>query len=215
MNVGSTQRNISVDMDFLEFLGKIFIFLKQFYYIRLLGTLFVIGLTCWLIVIVIVIRLNLKRSLFKKPRFGMTKTVSKKVHSFHKLSSQRIEQLKIKSIKKRSETKMLWGVRAYQQWRSSRLNDSETLDIEIFDASLDCLATVKKQNLEHSLCIFIAEVKKVNDDEYPGKTLYQLAVSIQRYLNENGLKWKLVDGPDIESLRVVLNNVMKERALQI
>ena len=85
--------------------------------------------------------------------------------SFHNISSQRLEQLKVKTMKKRSETKMPWGVRAYQQWRVNRLNDSETLDINIFDA------TVTKQNLEHALCIFIAEVKKVNGDEYPGKTL--------------------------------------------
>ena len=54
----------------------------------------------------------------------------------------------------------------------------------------------------------------MNGNEYPGKTLYQLVVSIQRYLNEQDINWKLVDGPDFKNLRVVLDNLLKERALQ-
>ena len=41
-----------------------------------------------------------------------------------------------------------------------------------------------------------------------------MAVSVQRYLNENGLNWKLVDGPDFTNFRIVLDNIMKEIALQ-
>ena len=117
-------------------------------------------------------------------------------------------------MKKCSEVKMMWAVRAYQQWRSSRITDSETFDINIFDSNLEDFSNVTKEKLEHSLCIFLAEVKKVNGDEYPGKTLYQLVVSIQRYLNERQLNWKLVEGPDFKNLRVVLDNLMKERVMQ-
>ena len=90
------------------------------------------------------------------------------------------------------------------------MTDCENLDINIFDANLENLESVRKMNLEHALCIFIVEVKKVNWEEYPGKTLYQLTVSIQRYLNENNLHWKLVDGPDFKNFMVVLDNIMKE-----
>ena len=75
------------------------------------------------------------------------------------------------------------GVRAYQDWKQSRINDCEELDMKIFDVNLDNLDSVTKKNLEHSLSVFIAEVKKVNGDEFPGQTLYQLVVSIQRYFN--------------------------------
>ena len=140
--------------------------------------------------------------------------MSNNIRSFHRVTADRLKMFKQKAMKKRSETKMWWGVRAYQQWRSNRLSDSEQYDSRIFDANLDSLACVTKVNLEHALCVFIAEVKKVNGDEYPGCTLYQLAVSIQKYLNENGLNWKLIDGPDFKQFRVVLDNLMKERALQ-
>ena len=90
------------------------------------------------------------------------------------------------------------------------MTDCENLDINIFDANLENLESVRKMNLEHALCIFIVEVKKGNGEEYPGKTLYQLTVSIQRYLNENNLHRKLVDGPDFKNFMVVLDNIMKE-----
>ena len=117
-------------------------------------------------------------------------------------------------MKKRSETKMWWAVRAYQQWRNNKITDEHSFDIDVFDANLDDLSKVTKKNLEHALCIFLAEVKKVNGDEYPGKTLYQLVVAIQHYLNEHEFECKLIDGPDFKNLRVVLDNLMKEHALQ-
>ena len=41
---------------------------------------------------------------------------------------------------------------------------------------------------------------------------YMRCVAIQKYVNEKGNKnWKLVDGPDFKELRIVLDNVMKER----
>ena len=83
----------------------------------------------------------------------------------------------------------------------------------MFDTNLDDLTSVTKVNLEQALCLFMAEVTKVSGEEYLGKTLYQLAVSIEHYLNEKGLKGKLVDGPNFEWFRIMLDNVMKERAL--
>ena len=38
-----------------------------------------------------------------------------------------------------------------------------------------------------------------------------MCIAIQRYLNKNGKPWKLVDGPDFVDLRIVLDNVMKDR----
>ena len=109
---------------------------------------------------------------------------------------------------------MMWGVRAYQDWRKNKLAQNCSYDKDVTDANLEDLTTVTKQNLENALCIFIAEVTKVCGEDFPGKTLYQLSVSIQKYLNESGLMWKLVDGRDFKQFRIVLDNVMKERAQQ-
>ena len=65
------------------------------------------------------------------------------------------------------------------------------------------------------MCRFIAEVKKKKGEgEFPGRTLYQLCVAIQSYLKKNKIMWKLVDSPDFNNLRTVLDNVMKQRAEQ-
>ena len=45
---------------------------------------------------------------------------------------------------------------------------------------------------------------------YPAKTLYQMIVAIQKYLNVNKIPWKLIDSPQFESVKNVLDNVMKE-----
>ena len=69
--------------------------------------------------------------------------------------------------------------------------------------------------MEYALCRFIPEVRKLKSgDDYLGKTLYEMVVAIQKFVNMNGKKWKLVDGPDFRELRVVVDNVMKDRALR-
>ena len=146
-----------------------------------------------------------------KGQVGTKKTVSTTLCKFHTITGDRLVTLKQKTLKKKTEKKMMWGVRAYQEWRINKLQQLCTFDTDINDANLENLNSVTKQNLENALCIFIAEVRKISGDDYPGKTLYQLTVSIQKYLNEHGLNWKLVDGPDFKQFRVVLDNVMKER----
>ena len=158
--------------------------------------------------------LNSRKSGLNRPRVSTSGYVSKKFRTFHKVTRSRLADLKIKKLKKRSETKMWWGVRAYQEWRLNRLNDIGTYDENIFNANLDDLKSVTKVNLVKSLCRFIVEVKKVSGEEYPGKTLYQLAISIQKYLHEKGLKWKLIDESEFEEFHTVLDNIMKERAQQ-
>ena len=63
----------------------------------------------------------------------------------------------------------------------------------------------------HSLFIFIAEVY---DDDYLGKTIYQLTFSIQKFFNGNGINWKLVDGPDFKYFSIVIDYVVEVHALQ-
>ena len=116
-------------------------------------------------------------------------------------------------MKKKTENKMMWGYRTYQEWRAKKLSDCNAYDVDIFNANLDDLKSLTMENFESSLCVFIAEVNKVNGEDYPGMTLYQLSVSIQKYLNEKGIDWKLVDGSNFKQYRIVLDNAMKERAL--
>ena len=55
--------------------------------------------------------------------------------------------------------------------------------------------------------------KSKGDGPYPGKTLYQMIVAIQKFLQINKLDWKLIHGNDFQDLRIVLDNVIKERCV--
>ena len=62
-----------------------------------------------------------------------------------------------------------------------------------------------------SMCYFIPEVVKQNNELYPGPSLYQMCVAIQKYLNHNKLPWKIIEGGEFLDIKIVLDNVMKER----
>ena len=130
------------------------------------------------------------------------------------LTSTKLAQLKIKQIKKRTFSKMQWGVRAYCDWRSQRLSDVINFDVKIDEADLLNVQKLCPNAFIHSMCRFIPEVTKVRDgSDYPGKTLYEMVTCIQKYLHENGKYWKLLDDMYFNEIRTVLDNVMKERAL--
>ena len=127
------------------------------------------------------------------------KTVSN-LRSFKKVAEDKLMDLTKTKLKKRTKAKMMWGVRAYNEWHSVRLSDADTFDIQILRSDLNDCNSLNKADLEYSLCRFVVEVVKVKDgSDYPGRTLYQLCIAIQKYLFSEGLKWKLVEG-DFESV---------------
>ena len=144
---------------------------------------------------------------------GISTTVSK-IRKFKQISANRLTALKTRQLKKRTFNKMQWGVRAYHQWREHRISDVNTFDARILECDLTTPTLVTKENFIFSMCAFIPEVTKVNGQDYPGKTLYEIVLSIQTFLNENKVFWKVIDDLEFFEICTVLDNVMKERALQ-
>ena len=144
---------------------------------------------------------------------GASKTVST-VRCFKNVTDTKLRDLKTRWMKKRTFNKMKWGVRAFNEWRTNKLLCPEQYDVHIEKANLDNVRNVKKESLIVAMCKFIPEITKVRDgSDYPGKTLYEMVVSIQKFLNENNIPWKILDDPEFIEVRTVLDNVMKERAL--
>ena len=108
---------------------------------------------------------------------------------------------------------MQWGVKAYKEWRTSRINDIVNFDIKIFDADLDKVDVLTKENFAYALCSFIPEVTKLDGSDYPGKTLYEMLMLIQKFLHQSRKYWKLLDDSEFRDVKTVLDNVMKERAI--
>ena len=139
----------------------------------------------------------------------MKRAVSRRKFSI--ASEDRIEELKKIKLKRRTEAKMNWGVTAYNEWRDDRLYNFN-YDVPIYYANLRELESLTIDNFVHAMCRFIPEVtKKKGEGPYPARTLYQMCTSIQKYLNVNGLGWKIIEGPQFSDLCNVLDNVMKER----
>ena len=107
---------------------------------------------------------------------------------------------------------MQWGVRTFNEWRRAKLDDVINFDVKIFEADLTKVELLNKDSFIHAMCNFIPEVTKLDGSDYPGKTLYEMVTSIQKYLHQNNKFWKLLDDSEFRDVRTVLDNVMKERA---
>ena len=114
----------------------------------------------------------------------------------------------------RSEAKIKGAVKAYHDWRNMTV-ECEDCKEEIIFSDLDDLCSIDKKYFEYVMCRFIVEVKKSKEDlDYPGRTLYQLAVAIQNHLKMNKIYWKLVhsNGEEFEIFYCVLDKEMQERS---
>ena len=149
----------------------------------------------------------MKKSRQPSSIVNAAKTVSKR---YNFINSQKMKELQREKLKKQSEAKMNWGVAAYNRWRSDRLKFSQDdLGFDICD--ITDIQNTDKENFIQSMCYFILEVVKLNNELYPGPTLYHLCVSIQKHLNYHRIQWKIVEGLDFIDIKTVLDNVMKER----
>ena len=134
---------------------------------------------------------------------------------FRSVTDEKMHQLQQENIKKRTFVKLKWAVKAYSEWRANVLSDDKTFDGRVYDSDLKHVELLEKDSFEFSMCKFLAEVRKAKDgEEYPGKTLYHLVVSIQKYLVTKGKKWKLIESGEFSKLHNTLDNLMKERAGQ-
>ena len=139
------------------------------------------------------------------------KSVSRKFTRFKSVSDEKLQELKEHKLKKQTYAKMMWGVNTYKEWRVNRLQ--KNFDLKIWQTDLDNVNGISVESFTYSLTRFLAEVTKAQDgSDYPGHTLYHLVISIQKFVNEQGKDWKLVDGREFCEVRTVLDNLMKDRA---
>ena len=80
-------------------------------------------------------------------------------------------------------------------------------DYIVYD--LEDKATITAESLKFALCQFITEIKKVNGDDFPGKTLYHIVVCVQFHLECMGFAFKVINNPAFQDLKYTLDNTMK------
>ena len=126
-----------------------------------------------------------------------------KATRFKKISEDKLSQLKKAKIKTRTLSKMRWAVKAYSDWRHTRISEVTGFDVRIYESDLERVDLLEKDSFEYAMCKFLAEVTKIDGSDYPGKTLYHLIVSTQKHINTKGKSWKLIENPNFNQLRTV------------
>ncbi len=119
--------------------------------------------------------------------------------------------LSCKCFAENTEQKVNWAAQMSCDWRNFCLLKGTT-DPQIVSADIDTLSKLDKVSLSYALSNFILKVKKKDDPDFLGQTLYQIVICLQFYLETQGYEWKLVDDPVFIRFKNTLDNVIKERA---
>ncbi len=129
---------------------------------------------------------------------GEMKLVEKKEFRFKKLMEKsNLEELSKKTFSANTDRKIDWAVGLFKSWRQHRLRMDvvEVFQIGWCDIDADDL---NAEHLSFCLCCFVNKVRCQHRKEFPGKSLYELVILIQFYLERRGVFWKLIDGPEFK-----------------
>ena len=114
-----------------------------------------------------------------------------------------------------SRRKWCWVLRVFEDWRKAR-NKLVLKDPYLGEPVYEkALSSMSDEELDDVLGKFVAEVRKEGQEEYPGKTLYEMICCIQAYFRiECKRNITLVDkkGCNFRNLNSALNFQMKQRA---
>ena len=76
---------------------------------------------------------------------------------------------------------------------------------DFVDCDLENSVRVSVQSLISQMCKFITEIRKLDDIDFPAKTL-----CVQFHLEKNGIMWRLLDDEQFTELKFTLDNVMRQ-----
>ena len=120
-----------------------------------------------------------------------------------------LQNMARKNFSEETTKKVNYVWKMYSQWRIQR-NDSGLY--ELITCDLDDHETINEHDFTSSMCRFITEIKKVNGEQFPAKTLYEIVLCVQFYLESVGIVWKLLSDDKFSDLRFTLDNIMKQRS---
>ena len=83
---------------------------------------------------------------------------------------------------------------------------------EMVNCDLDDISTIMQISLVFAICQFLTEVKKLDGSDFPGKTLYDIGICLQLYLETKRFAYKLLNEESFSKIRFTLDNIMKKRA---
>ena len=124
------------------------------------------------------------------------------------LPSDALDRLSKKSFAPETMKKINWVVKMFADWRKYK---NSIPSMEFIYCDLDDVRKITQGNLCFAMMRFITEVRKLDGSMFPGKTIYDLVVSVQMHLETFGFTWKLIDDVEFTDLKYTLDNIMKQR----
>ena len=151
--------------------------------------------------------------------FGMSIEVTNCLMLFYRLCHEYHEPLDVASLQRLTQKnfsdetmkKITWVFNMYQDWMNYRnsLGNLTKVTCDLSDVS-----TINVNSLSFGLCRFLTEVKKLDGSEFPPKTLYDMLMCVQFFLETVGFSWRLISDDEFKEVKFTLDNVMKQRTAQ-
>ena len=116
------------------------------------------------------------------------------------------------SLSSKTLSKSKWAVNVFKQWQEERKKQA-ALDNSIRSFEGDII-TMTNDVLNEALGYFVAEVTNKDGNEYRPNTIYELIISIQHFLRNNGRFVRFLDDAEFQSMRQILDAKMKNPSRQ-
>ena len=114
-----------------------------------------------------------------------------------------------KSFSDETTKKVHWVKQMFNDWKEFRCNSAH---LESVDCDIDHPELLSKEVLSKAVCKFITEVKKLDGGDFPPRTLYDIVICLQFWMEHNGFNWKLISDSEFQDVKFTLDNMMKQRA---
>ena len=107
--------------------------------------------------------------------------------------------------------KISWVFNMFQDWRSYR---NGLGNLSYISCDLSDITSITEESLKFALCRFLTEAKKLDGNDYPPKTMYDILMCVQFYLETVGFSWRLISHDIFREVKFTLDNIMKSRVEQ-
>jgi hypothetical protein len=114
----------------------------------------------------------------------------------------------------RTARSIAWASNLFENWRVQR--NTLISKRRVADKSLSIipcrLESLNDDELNYCISRFIHEVKKIDGTDFPPKTIRQLVLLLQMFLDDHGHSVRLLSDPCFKELQNSVDKLMKERA---
>lgn len=133
---------------------------------------------------------------------------------FQRKEDRDLAHLIEESVPKETKMKAAWAHRVFQEWTAWRLSTSGDAQCDRILRDNNSPLNADNSDLDVILSNFISEVRNKKGGDYPAKTKHEIITSIQKYMEINCRKRRLLDAETFPMLYYALDVSMKESSRQ-